>query len=79
MRRQPVTSESLKSVGFQPAGGVLEVEFNNGHVYRYLRVPRRVYQGLLRAPSLGVYFNECIKSDYTYTPVPAPAYAGQEG
>ncbi len=78
MRRKQVSPESLKSVSYQPDGGVLEVEFKNGRIYRYLRVPRQVYHGLLKAPSHGAYFNERIKSDFTYCQVAGRSCSLQE-
>jgi hypothetical protein len=49
MERDPVTSSSLASVGYDARYGMLEVEFNNGEVYQYGNVPEYVYED----------FNEC--------------------
>ena len=67
MKRQIVASSNLRSVGYDEATHTLEIEFQNGRVYRYLEVPREVYEGLMKADSLGRYFNEYIRDDYPYS------------
>ena len=69
MRRAPIESTSLASVGYDPSGKVLEVEFQGGRVYRYFGVPRRRYQELLEADSAGRFLNTRIKGFYPYAPV----------
>jgi hypothetical protein len=61
MDRTPVTSTALKSVGYDDKARALEVEFAHGGVYRYLDVPRNVYEGLLMAESCGAYYDEHVK------------------
>lgn len=72
MNRIPVVSSDLKSVGYDPAARVLEVEFKNkkdwglSPVYQYFNVPPEVppelYEGLIRAPSKGKFFSAKIRS-----------------
>jgi len=69
MNRVHVRSTCLKSVGYEPATNVLELEFQNDLVYRFRHVPARVFQGLLTAQSKGVYFNEHVKDRYDSFPV----------
>lgn len=64
MKRRGVDSSVIRSVGYERATSVLEVEFNNGGLYRYFAVPSKVYEGLLNAPSAGTYFNENIRHTY---------------
>ncbi len=67
MQRQPVVSSLLRSVGYDPASSVLEVELiEPGHVYEYFDVPYSVFEELMNADSLGSYFNEFIKDLYPY-------------
>lgn len=61
MERIPVRSESVASVGYDPATAVLEIEFRNQRVYQYLNVPPAAYRLLLRAESIGDYVNTVIK------------------
>ena len=75
LKRQQLTSGSLGSVGYAPDGGVLEVEFTNGLIQRYLRVPRRLYLGLINASSPDAFFNEKIRHDFTYYEVREHAFA----
>lgn len=41
---------------------MLDLEFRNGTRYRYFRVPREIYQGLLESESKGQYFNQHIRN-----------------
>ncbi len=59
MRRRPVNSSSVRSVGWQD--GTLELEYVGGSVYRYYDVPQPTYAGLLAAESIGNFVNMEIK------------------
>lgn len=64
MHRLPVESSAIASVGYDARTRTLEVEFVGGGVYRYLGVPPREHETLLRADSLGAYVNRSIKPRY---------------
>lgn len=64
MLRTKVESSNIASVGYE--GGVLIIEFKNGAVYQYDNVPIRVYDVMMKADSVGKYFNAHIKSKYNY-------------
>jgi len=64
MRRIPVQSSMLKSVGYDPATATLEVEFHDATVYQYYGVPAIVHRDLLAAPSIGQYFAFFIKTSF---------------
>jgi hypothetical protein len=64
MQRQPVKSSQIRSVGYDSAAQVLEIEFHSGGVYRYFGVPSEVHTALLRARSRGRYFEAHIKGAY---------------
>jgi hypothetical protein len=64
MRRRPVNSSSVRSVGWQD--GTLELEYVGGSVYRYYDVPQPTYAGLLAAESIGNYVNTEIKPYYEF-------------
>lgn len=66
MRRTPVTSSSLASLGYSPTQATLEVEFKHGAVYRYLDVPGDVFEAFLAAESKGTFFNHVLKDCYSY-------------
>lgn len=67
MRRVRVSSQTMRSVGYEP--GRLEVEFKTGRVYRYRRVPRTEFLRLLQADSKGRYFNARIRDRYAYSEI----------
>ena len=64
MLRTKVESSNIASVGY--AYGILEIEFNSGAIYQYENVPIRVYDVMMKADSVGKYFNAHIKSKYNY-------------
>jgi KTSC domain-containing protein len=66
MRRKPVSSSVIASVGYAAKKRVLEVEFVSGRIYQYLDVERDTHDAFLKAPSLGTYFNEYIKDEYAF-------------
>jgi hypothetical protein len=70
MIRQPVTSSFISSIGHD--GGVLEVEFTNGKVFRYAGVSPETYQALVTAPSIGRHFGAHIRGKFV-APDPEPA------
>lgn len=64
MRRRPVQSTVVRSVGHDSATNVLEVEWVDGSVYRYFAVPATVYADLINASSIGAFINSRIKPKY---------------
>ena len=66
MQHVLVESSTLASAGHDAQSAVLELQFRNGAVYRYLLVPQRVFQDLLGACSKGGYFNQNIRGRYPY-------------
>lgn len=66
MKREPVKSSNLKSVGYDKSKKLLEIEFHTGAVYQYMNVLEHIYKQLMRAPSLGVYFHKYIRDEYKY-------------
>jgi hypothetical protein len=68
MNRTPVTSSSVRSVGYDPSHQTLEIEFNSsGFVYRYLDVPRYVFDDIMspNQPSIGSYVARYVKGKYS--------------
>lgn len=66
MRREPVTSTVLRSVGHEPTSSTLEIEFTTREIYRYFGVPIEVHTELLAAESHGTYFNKHVRDVYPY-------------
>lgn len=70
MERQPVSSSSLASVGYDPNSETLEIEFAaSGKVYEYYNVPQFMYERLLEASSIGQFFNAEIRNAYPCNPI----------
>lgn len=64
MKRVPVESKVLRSVGYDPDERILEIEFLSDEVYRYFVVPRSVHAALMESESPGRYFNQTIRDRY---------------
>ena len=62
MRRIPVRSTSIASIGYLPGERELEIEFRaSGDVYRYFDVPGNEYAAFMAAESKGTYLNQVFK------------------
>ncbi|MFJ3787691.1 KTSC domain-containing protein [Kitasatospora sp. NPDC090091] len=66
MDRTAVDSSVLRSVGYDAARRVLELEFTGGRLYVYRAVPGRVHRELMAAESHGRYFVREIRGRYPY-------------
>lgn len=64
MNMIPVTSSTIKSVGYQDDD--LYIEYQSGQTYKYSKVPRTLYENLLQAESKGKYLNTEIKNKFIY-------------
>jgi hypothetical protein len=62
--RQPVQSTAIAKVGYSKRRHILEIEFVNGAVYRYLDVPSAVYRDLMSAESKARFYDLNIKGHY---------------
>jgi hypothetical protein len=71
VQRKPVESSVVAAVGYAEPNGILEIEFRTGRVYWYFDVPRREYEALVQAPSVGHYFNTKIRNRYRSSEVVA--------
>lgn len=67
IRRQPVESTSLASVGYSKKWAILEVQFRSGQIYRFHDVPVEVYRDLLNAQSKGRFLHREIRSRFAST------------
>lgn len=64
MPRIPVESSHIAAIGYEPSQFLLEIEFDDGSVYQYGRVPAHVYAGFFHAASKGGYFHQYILNRY---------------
>jgi hypothetical protein len=64
IRRRPVISSKVKSIGYDPVQRALHVEFHGGDVYEYAGVAPAVHDALMDAPSKGKFLNAHIKGKF---------------
>lgn len=62
MTRIPVKSSNIKSIGYDAAKELLEVEFAGERVYRYHGVGEDLHSGLMSAKSHGGFLYENISA-----------------
>jgi len=63
MKRIKVKSSNLKAVGYESE--IMEIEFLNGSVYEYSEIPKKLHEDLMDAESIGKYYNQYIKGQFT--------------
>ena len=54
----------IHSVGYDEEEQILEAEFTSGKVYQYYDVPKDVFEGLMKASSVGGYFRGHVLGCY---------------
>jgi hypothetical protein len=64
IRREPLSSTALAAAGYSKRLHILEIEFCNGAIYRYLDVSAVTYRDLLSAGSKARYYDWNIKGRY---------------
>jgi hypothetical protein len=64
IKRVPVESTALATVGYSRRLRALEIEFRNGAIYRYLDVAPDVYEALLHARSKAQFYDQNIRRKY---------------
>ena len=69
MKRQPVKSSAIISIGYDRTSRTLEVEFISGRIYQYYDVPWTVHRDLMLASSQGRYLEQNIRDQYGFTRV----------
>lgn len=66
IKRIPVASSNIASVGYDKEAHILEIEFHHGAIYQYVDVPEKVYEELMNSPSQGAYFMNELKDKFKY-------------
>ncbi len=69
MKRKPVSSSNISSIGYDEKSRTLEVEFHSGGIYQYFDVPSNIYDGIMSAGSKGQYFSQHIKGYFRFVKV----------
>jgi KTSC domain len=62
--RQPVESIAIAKIGYSKRRHILEIEFVNGAVYRYLDVPVTLYRDLMSTESKARFYDSNIRRHY---------------
>src|SRR5437879_11016011 len=62
--RESMVSKGIASIGYSKRLHILEIEFVNGAVYRYLQVAPSVHRDLMSADSKARYYDANIKGNY---------------
>ena len=62
--RQPIESTAMARIGYSKRRHILEIEFVNGAVYRYLDVPVTVYRDLISAESKARFYDSNVRRHY---------------
>ena len=69
IKRTPVQSSNVASVGYSRELHALEVEFTRGAIYRFLNVPPSIHRELLAAESKGHFIAEKLRGKYEFVRV----------
>ncbi len=64
IKREPVSSSAIVTIGYSRKLHALEIEFVNGAIYRYLDVPRAQYRALMAAHSKANYYDRHIRGRF---------------
>jgi YD repeat-containing protein len=65
VERRRVDSPGLRAVAYDAARRLLEIEFPDGSVYQYERVPPELHRRLLDATSKRSFFEDHIEEAYS--------------
>ena len=63
MKLEPVTSTSIKAIGYDKATGTMHVQFGSG-TYEYQGVSPETYDALAGSESVGKHFHSVIKPQF---------------
>lgn len=69
MRREPVVSSKIRSIGYEDATQTLEIEFMNSYIFQYYNVRQIIYSEMMKANSKGKFLHYYIKNRYPYSRV----------
>lgn len=61
MKRSPVDSKAIKSVGYDEATRCMHVEFSDGGCHEYHGVSAETHKAFMDSPSKGKHFHSLIK------------------
>ncbi len=65
--RVSVISSMLVSIGYEQETETLQIEFKDGTIFNYEKVPFDVYTNMMDSASIGSFYHKNIKSKYLST------------
>jgi len=65
MERKKVNSSQIRSVGYDSAAQMLEVELTDGTIWQYSKVPSEVHRRFMAAPTMISFYRDSIEDDYS--------------
>lgn len=63
MKRLPIKSSNIISIGYDKDDKILEIQFKNG-IYQYKDVKKEVYEAIMKSESQGKFFYQFIRGTY---------------
>lgn len=66
IKRTAAKSSTIASAGYLADGGILEIEFRSGAIYRYKGVRKEVFLAFTKAESKGRFFGSEIRGKYSF-------------
>lgn len=66
IKRSPVNSSNIVSVGYDEKSKTLDVEFYSGTMYRYTDVPPIIHERMVSTDSVGSFFARFVKKAFPY-------------
>ena len=64
MERKRVNASTIRSVGYDEAKQVLEIEFTSGSIVQYTGVSPEVHRRFANSPSPGSFFQDQIDENF---------------
>ena len=69
MERKRVNASTIRSVGYDEAKQLLEIEFASGSIVQYRGVSREVHRRFVNSPSPGSFFEDQIDENFQSTKI----------
>ena len=64
MKREVVEAPTIKSIGYGRYSSKLEIEFKNGDIFQYFKVPVSIYEWIMSASCCSSFFEDFVKNVY---------------
>ena len=65
MERKRISSQNIRSVGYDARSRILEIEFSSGGIIQYSGVADEIYRRFVNSPSSGSYFRDNIEENFS--------------